>query len=83
MCVFAENISSKTQSVTLLHKELLEINLSITVYIQESKKRLARLRLDLAHDAKNSQKVVEILSDKCKYLYMGYFYFPSKYKHTH
>lgn len=59
-----KNISSKTQSVTFLHKELLEINLSITAYIQESKKRLARLRLDLAHDAKNSQKVVEILSDK-------------------
>lgn len=65
--LIAENISSNSQSVTLLHKELLEINLSITAYIEESKKRLAGLRLDLANEAKSSQRVVEILSDKCEY----------------
>lgn len=59
-----KNISANSQSVTLLHKELLEINLSITAYIEESKKRLAGLRLELAHDAKSSQRVVEILCDK-------------------
>lgn len=59
-----KNISSNSQAVTLLHKELLEINLSIITYIEESKQRLARLRMSLAHDAKSSHRVVEILSDK-------------------
>lgn len=70
VCFIAENISANSQSVTLLHKELLEINLSITAYIEESKKRLAGLRLDLAHDAKSSQRVVEILCDKCEYPFL-------------
>lgn len=61
-----ENLFEKSQNVTLLHKELLEVNLSITAYIEESKKRLEALRLGLAREAKSSQKVVEILSEKCK-----------------
>lgn len=67
LSVFAENISSNNYNIASLHKELLEVNLSITAYIEESKKRLAGLRLDLARDAKSSQKVVEILSEKCKF----------------
>lgn len=59
-----KNISSNSHDVSILHKELLEINLSITAYVEESKKRLAGLRLNLAHDAKDSYRVVEILSDK-------------------
>lgn len=52
--------------MTGLHKELLEINFTIAAYIEESKKRLREVRLDLAQQAKSSQEVVEILSQKCK-----------------
>lgn len=63
----SENIFTNSQNVTSLHKELLEINLSVTAFIEESKKRLDGLRLNLAHEAKSSQKVVEILSEKSKF----------------
>lgn len=49
-----------------LQKELLELNLSIKTYIEESEVRLKDLRLKLANQAKNSNKVVDILSKKCK-----------------
>lgn len=63
--LFSENIFANSQNVTKLHKELLEINLSITAYIQESRNRLEELRFDLAHQATSSQRVVDILSDTC------------------
>lgn len=66
----SENIFSNNQNLALLHKELLEINLSITAYIEESKRRLGGLRLDLANEAKDSYSVVEILSNKCEYFAM-------------
>lgn len=59
-----KKISTNSQNISKAHKELLEINWSITAYVEESKKRLAGLRLELALDAKSSQRVVEILSDK-------------------
>ncbi|CAH2087862.1 unnamed protein product [Euphydryas editha] len=52
-----KNIFANTQNVTALHKELLEINLSITAYIEESKNRLEGLRLDLVRQATSSHKV--------------------------
>lgn len=62
----SENIFANSQNITALHKDLLEINLSITAYIEESKKRLEGLRLELARQATSSHKVVDILSQKCK-----------------
>lgn len=72
-CNFSENIIAKSQNVTSLHKELLEINLSFTAFIEESKRRLGSLRLELANKANSSQRVVEILSEKCKYLLMDIY----------
>lgn len=59
-----ENIFTNNKNVRSLHKELLEVNLSISAYITESKRRLKNLRLELAYEAKSSQRVVEILSEK-------------------
>lgn len=59
-----EEIFCNNKKVTSLHKELLEINFTLTAYIEESQKRLKGLRLDLANEAKSTQKVVEILSDQ-------------------
>lgn len=61
-----EKILENNQNVTQLHKELVEINLSITAYVQESKTRLETQRLYLAQQAKSSQEVVDILSKHCK-----------------
>ena len=80
-CIFlSENIHLNTKNITTLHKELLEINLSITAYIEESKSRLKALRLELAHQATSSQRVVEILSDKCKYTYFSNIFISLSYK---
>lgn len=66
VCIFfAESIISENDKLVSLYKELVEINLSLTTYVQESKKRLSELRLDLARNAKGSHRVVELLSDKC------------------
>lgn len=62
----AENIFANTKNITEQHKELLEINLSFTAYIEESKRRLQTLRLDLAQQAKSSHRVVEVFNEKCK-----------------
>ncbi|CAG4976398.1 unnamed protein product [Colias eurytheme] len=59
-----KNISANNKNVSELHKELLEVNLSISAYVEESKRRLAALRFDLVNSANSSQKVVEILSKK-------------------
>lgn len=61
------NIFQNSRNVTALHEELLEINLSLTAYIGESETRLKALRLSLANSADSSHKVVDILSDKCKF----------------
>ncbi|CAK1589024.1 unnamed protein product [Parnassius mnemosyne] len=61
-----KNIAVNTQNVSALHKELLEINLSIRSYVEESKTRLKDIRLELANQAKSANEVVEILSGKCK-----------------
>lgn len=63
-----------SQNITTLHKELLELNLSISAYVEESKKRLAGLRLEAAHDAKSSHQVVEILSEKCECFFICLHY---------
>lgn len=69
---FSEDLLGNNRKVTLLHKELLEINLTITAYIEEIKKRLKGLRLELANEQNlSTQKVVEILSDKCKFLFIA------------
>lgn len=62
---FSEDLSANNRNLSLLHKELLEINLSVKTYVQESKKRLQGLRLDLAHEARSSHQVVELLTEKC------------------
>lgn len=59
-----ESIFTNNKNVRSLHKELLEVNLSISAFITESKRRLKNLRLELAYEAKSSQRVVEILSEK-------------------
>lgn len=63
----AENLKklyTNTVNTTALVKELLEVNLSLTAYIEESKARLEELRLNLGHAAKSSQEVVEIFTEK-------------------
>lgn len=55
-------LNQKNNSV--LHKKLLETNISIVAYIEESKQRLERLRVELARTATSAHKVVEILSEK-------------------
>ncbi|CAH2055712.1 unnamed protein product, partial [Iphiclides podalirius] len=57
-----KNISQNNKNVSDLHKELLELNLSIKTYIEESKIRMKDIRLELASKAKSSTKVVDILS---------------------
>lgn len=59
-----KKIVENHQTVTQLHKELVEIDLSFTAYIEESKNRIQNHRLNLARQAKSSQEVVEILSEK-------------------
>lgn len=59
-----KDLSANNRNLSLLHKELLEINLSVKTYVQESKKRLQGLRLDLAHEARSSHQVVELLTEK-------------------
>lgn len=61
-----EDLFTNDKKVRALHKELLNINLTISAYIEESQARLKNLRVDLANEAKSTQKVVQILSDICK-----------------
>ncbi|CAK1542538.1 unnamed protein product [Leptosia nina] len=57
-----ENLNITFKNVSSLHKELLEINISVKAYIEESKKRLSHLRLQAANNAKSAQEVAEVLS---------------------
>lgn len=65
--LISEDIAENTKNLSAHQKELLELNLSITTYIEESKIRLKALRLELANQANSSIKVAEILSRRGTY----------------
>lgn len=53
-----------TEKVNALQREIVEINLSISAYVEESRKNLEELHLDQAKNATSSHQVVQLLSDK-------------------
>lgn len=59
---FAEDIFTNTEKITVSHKALLETNLTVIAYIEESKRRLEELRLKRAREASSLKEVVKILS---------------------
>lgn len=72
VCVYFQisgDILSYNKKITSLHNELLEVNLTVKAYIEESQDRLRSFRLALANKAatKSTQQVVEILSAICKF----------------
>lgn len=62
LSIFLDHINATYKNIFQKHKELLEINVSIVAYIEESKKRISSLRLKLADDANSAHKVADILS---------------------
>ncbi|KAJ0172594.1 hypothetical protein K1T71_011733 [Dendrolimus kikuchii] len=58
-----EDIYSSTAKITHSHKALLETNLAVIAYIEESKQRLEKLRLKRARKASSLKEVVKILSE--------------------